>query len=57
VGRGAATGPATTSRRAVRKRLLTNGVEVWAERDDPDSRSLHFRDVAGNAIIAAQLLT
>jgi hypothetical protein len=40
---------------AVHARLAAAGVEVWARRDDDESRSLHFRDVAGNAVIAAQL--
>jgi predicted enzyme related to lactoylglutathione lyase len=40
---------------AVRARLVSHGAEVWAEQDDPSSRSLHFRDVAGNVVIAAQL--
>jgi predicted enzyme related to lactoylglutathione lyase len=40
---------------AVQARLATAGVEVWARRDDAGSRSLHFRDVAGNAVIAAQV--
>jgi predicted enzyme related to lactoylglutathione lyase len=41
----------------VRERLAARGVEVWAEREDADSRSLHLRDVAGNVIVAAQLLS
>jgi predicted enzyme related to lactoylglutathione lyase len=40
---------------AVRERLTVNGVDVWAERRDQDSRSLHFRDIAGNVIVAAEL--
>ena len=40
----------------VRERLAAHGVDVWAEREDADSRSLHFRDVVGNVIVAAQLL-
>jgi predicted enzyme related to lactoylglutathione lyase len=36
-------------------RLHDHGVPVWAERTDAGSRSLHFRDVAGNVIVAAQL--
>jgi predicted enzyme related to lactoylglutathione lyase len=39
----------------VRRRLAENAVEVWAEREDESSRSLHFRDVDGNVIVAAQL--
>jgi predicted enzyme related to lactoylglutathione lyase len=41
----------------VRERLSAAGVEVWALRDAADSRSLHFRDPAGNVLIAAQLLS
>lgn len=40
---------------AVSVRLREHGVRVWAERDDADSRSLHFADLYGNVIIAAQL--
>jgi catechol 2,3-dioxygenase-like lactoylglutathione lyase family enzyme len=40
---------------AVRTRLAAEGVEVWGERDDAAGRSLHFRDVAGNVIVAAEL--
>jgi predicted enzyme related to lactoylglutathione lyase len=36
-------------------RLRDHGVPVWAERTEADSRSLHFRDVAGNVMVAAQL--
>ncbi|WP_158542805.1 VOC family protein [Phytoactinopolyspora halophila] len=39
----------------VRERLVSHGVEIWAEREDPGSRSLHFRDLYGNVVIAAQL--
>jgi predicted enzyme related to lactoylglutathione lyase len=39
----------------VRRRLAEHGVEVWAERDDGTSRSLHLRAVAGNVIVVAQL--
>lgn len=42
---------------ALGERLRANGVEVWAEREDPDSRSLHFRDLYGNVLIAVQLTT
>lgn len=40
---------------AVRDRLVAHGIERWAERDGPDSRSFHFRDVLGNVLIAAEL--
>ncbi|PXY28302.1 hypothetical protein BAY60_10630 [Prauserella muralis] len=40
---------------AVAGRLREHGVRVWAERDDADSRSLHFADLHGNVLIAAQL--
>jgi catechol 2,3-dioxygenase-like lactoylglutathione lyase family enzyme len=39
----------------VRQRLAAQDVEVWAERADDSSRSLHFRDLAGNVIVAAEL--
>lgn len=39
----------------VSKQLRDYGVRVWNEREDPDSRSLHFADLYGNVIIAAQL--
>jgi predicted enzyme related to lactoylglutathione lyase len=39
----------------VRERLTDHGVDVWAERTDDTSRSLHFRDLAGNVIVAAEL--
>lgn len=39
----------------VRQRLAAQDVEVWAERADDGSRSLHFRDLAGNVIVAAEL--
>jgi predicted enzyme related to lactoylglutathione lyase len=40
----------------VRERLAAHGVDVWAEREDATSRSLHFRDVVGNVIVAAQII-
>lgn len=40
---------------AVASRLHAHDVEVWAQRDDPESRSLHLRDVVGNALVAVQL--
>ncbi|MBE3010185.1 VOC family protein [Microbispora sp. NEAU-D428] len=40
----------------VAKRLREHGVRVWDEREDPDSRSLHFADLYGNVIVVAQLL-
>ncbi|MUL41654.1 hypothetical protein FZ103_10800 [Streptomonospora sp. PA3] len=39
----------------VRARLAANGVRVWAEREDADHRSLHFADLYGNVLIAAEL--
>ncbi|QBI56403.1 VOC family protein [Streptomonospora litoralis] len=39
----------------VRERLAASGVPIWAERDDADHRSLHFADLYGNTIVAAQL--
>jgi predicted enzyme related to lactoylglutathione lyase len=40
----------------VREGLTAHGVEVWAERDDPEyGRSLHFLDVAGNVVVAAEI--
>jgi predicted enzyme related to lactoylglutathione lyase/ketosteroid isomerase-like protein len=38
-----------------RQGLAAHGVEVWAERDDDTGRSLHFLDVAGNVIVAAEI--
>jgi catechol 2,3-dioxygenase-like lactoylglutathione lyase family enzyme len=40
---------------AVRRHLAAHDVDVWAERTDDSSRSLHFRDLAGNVIVAAEL--
>jgi catechol 2,3-dioxygenase-like lactoylglutathione lyase family enzyme len=40
---------------AARAGLAEHGVEVWAERTDPGSRSLHFRDLVGNVIVGVQL--
>ncbi|MEA2269284.1 MAG: hypothetical protein QOF29_1512 [bacterium] len=40
---------------AARERLVRHGVELFNERQDDDSRSLQFRDVAGNVLVAAQL--
>lgn len=39
----------------VGEQLRDSGVRVWNEREDADSRSLHFADLYGNGIIAAQL--
>jgi catechol 2,3-dioxygenase-like lactoylglutathione lyase family enzyme len=39
----------------VRRRLAAHDVGVWAEHADDGSRSLHFRDVAGNVVVAAEL--
>lgn len=44
----------TTDLDAVRERLRGRGVAIWHERQDPDSRSLHFADLYGNVIIAAE---
>ncbi|MFD9030171.1 VOC family protein [Streptomyces sp. NPDC059567] len=35
--------------------LRAHGVRVWDEREEADSRSLHFEDLYGNVIVAAQL--
>lgn len=45
----------TTDLDQVREGLGDHGVRVWNERVDADSRSLHFADLYGNVIIAAQL--
>ncbi|MEU4272846.1 VOC family protein [Streptomyces sp. NPDC026092] len=37
--------------------LRAHGVRVWDERKEVDSRSLHFEDLYGNVIVAAQLST
>lgn len=37
------------------RRLDTSGVQYWNLTEDPDSRSLHFRDLVGNILVAAQL--
>jgi catechol 2,3-dioxygenase-like lactoylglutathione lyase family enzyme len=39
----------------VAARLREHGVRVWAEREDADSRSLHFADLYGNVIVVARL--
>jgi catechol 2,3-dioxygenase-like lactoylglutathione lyase family enzyme len=39
----------------VRDRLREEGVRVWSEQEDAGSRSLHFADLYGNVIVAAQL--
>ncbi|MCX5015705.1 hypothetical protein OG765_32820 [Streptomyces sp. NBC_00555] len=36
------------------RRLRGHGVRVWDEREDGESRSLHFADLYGNVIVAAQ---
>jgi predicted enzyme related to lactoylglutathione lyase len=41
----------------VRQRLAAQGVDVWAERTDDSSRSLHFRDIAGNVLVAVELFS
>ncbi|PRX51349.1 lactoylglutathione lyase [Prauserella shujinwangii] len=40
---------------SVAARLREHGVRVWAERDDPGSRSLHCADLYGNVLVVAQL--
>jgi catechol 2,3-dioxygenase-like lactoylglutathione lyase family enzyme len=40
---------------ALRDRLRAADVEVWAEREDAGTRSLHLRDAVGNILVAAQL--
>ena len=47
----------TTDLDPVSKHLREHGVRVWNEREDADSRSLHFADLYGNVIVAAQLYT
>jgi hypothetical protein len=51
VGRQAGNQPCScstpTTLATVRERLAAHDVEVWAEREDATSRSLHFRDIAG----------
>ena len=44
----------TDDLKSVRARLAERSVEVWADWDEPGSRSLHFRDPGGNVIIAAE---
>jgi catechol 2,3-dioxygenase-like lactoylglutathione lyase family enzyme len=39
----------------VLERLSAAAVDVWNVRDDGASRSAHFRDVAGNVLIVAEL--
>lgn len=39
----------------VRARLAEHAVGIWARRTDDTGRSLHFRDPAGNVIVAAEL--
>jgi catechol 2,3-dioxygenase-like lactoylglutathione lyase family enzyme len=39
----------------VRRQLAAHDVDVWAERADDGGRSLQFRDLAGNVVVAAEL--
>jgi catechol 2,3-dioxygenase-like lactoylglutathione lyase family enzyme len=39
----------------VRRQLAAHDVEIWAQRTDDGGRSLHFRDLAGNVVVAAEL--
>jgi catechol 2,3-dioxygenase-like lactoylglutathione lyase family enzyme len=39
----------------VRRQLAAHDVDVWAEQTDAGGRSLHFRDLAGNVVVAAEL--
>jgi catechol 2,3-dioxygenase-like lactoylglutathione lyase family enzyme len=39
----------------VSAQLEEHGVGTFEHRDDPDSRSLQFRDLHGNLVVAAQL--
>jgi predicted enzyme related to lactoylglutathione lyase len=41
---------------SVSEQLREHGVRVWNEREDADSRSLHFADLYGNVIVVVQLL-
>ncbi|MFD7256527.1 VOC family protein [Streptomyces sp. NPDC059874] len=36
------------------RHLRDHGVRVWGEREEDESRSLHFADLYGNVIVAAQ---
>lgn len=38
-----------------RRQLAAHDIGVWAEHADDGGRSLHFRDVAGNVVVAAEL--
>jgi predicted enzyme related to lactoylglutathione lyase len=40
----------------VQRQLAAHDVDVWAQRADDSGRSLHFRDLAGNVIVAAELV-
>jgi hypothetical protein len=39
----------------VQRQLAAHDVEIWAQRTDDGGRSLHFRDLAGNVVVAAEL--
>ncbi|MBV2153380.1 hypothetical protein [Kitasatospora sp. SUK 42] len=40
---------------ATRTHPHTHGVRTWAERDDPDSSSLHLADLHGDPLVAVHL--
>ncbi|MER6257906.1 VOC family protein [Streptomyces sp. NPDC001584] len=45
----------TADVRRTGRHLRGHGVRVWDERDEGENRSLHFADLYGNVIVAAQL--
>ena len=40
---------------ALTDRLRQGSVEIWAEQEDPASKSVHLRDPFGNVLIAVEL--
>ncbi|MEA5454816.1 VOC family protein [Sinomonas sp. JGH33] len=38
----------------MRRHLVAQGIDVWAERRDAEGHSLHFSDPHGNVIVASQ---
>ncbi|MFD3946160.1 VOC family protein [Streptomyces sp. NPDC058579] len=45
----------TTDVQKTADHLRAHGVRVWDEREEADSRSLHFEDLYGNVLVAVQL--
>ncbi|MFF4449816.1 VOC family protein [Streptomyces sp. NPDC001502] len=45
----------TADVRQTGRHLRGHGVRVWDEREEGENRSLHFADLYGNVIVAAQL--